>query len=70
MLNVMNSQPANAAKVQIGLCAHCRFMKVIHSDRGSAFYFCEKSLTDASYPKYPRLPVLQCRGHEPIVPSQ
>jgi hypothetical protein len=41
-------------------------MRQIQSDRGSIFYLCERSATDASYPKYPRLPVLQCAGYEPI----
>jgi len=27
---------------------------------------CERSLRDATFPKYPRLPVRQCRGYEPI----
>jgi hypothetical protein len=48
-----------------GLCATCKFMRQIESDRGSVFYLCERSATDASFPKYPRLPVLQCRGYEP-----
>jgi len=47
-----------------GLCADCRFKRLIESDRGSVFYLCERSATDASFPKYPRLPVLQCRGYE------
>jgi hypothetical protein len=25
---------------------------------------CELSLTDHSFPRYPRLPVLECRGYE------
>jgi hypothetical protein len=25
---------------------------------------CELSKTDATFPRYPRLPVLQCRGYE------
>jgi len=25
---------------------------------------CELSLTDRSFPRYPRLPVLECRGYE------
>jgi hypothetical protein len=25
---------------------------------------CERSLTDPSFPRYPRLPVLTCRGYE------
>jgi len=36
----------------------------ITSARGSHFYLCERSRTDASYPRYPRLPVLACAGYE------
>ena len=50
----------------IGLCADCRFMRLIESDRGSTFYLCERSGTDPSFPKYPRLPVLRCGGYEPL----
>jgi hypothetical protein len=38
----------------------------MESDRGSVFYMCQRSLTDPGFPKYPRLPVVQCRGYEPI----
>jgi hypothetical protein len=51
-------------KEQIGLCATCRHMRKIQSDRGSIFYFCQRSATDERFPKYPRLPVLQCPGYE------
>jgi hypothetical protein len=49
---------------RVGLCADCRFMRRIESDRGSTFYLCERSATDANFPKYPRLPILQCAGYE------
>ena len=26
---------------------------------------CERSRTDPSFPRYPRLPVTSCRGYEP-----
>lgn len=45
-------------------------MRRISSDRGSTFYLCEKSLTDPSFPKYPRLPVLQCAGFERRSPER
>jgi hypothetical protein len=48
----------------IGLCATCVNVRRIISDRGSAFYLCELSKTDPSFPKYPRLPVLTCTGYE------
>ena len=49
---------------RIGLCADCRFTRVVESARRSTFYLCERSATDPTFPKYPRLPVLQCRGYE------
>ncbi|PYX75520.1 MAG: hypothetical protein DMG78_04055 [Acidobacteria bacterium] len=48
----------------VGLCADCRFVRRIESDRRSIFYMCQRSATDPSFPKYPRLPVLQCAGYE------
>jgi hypothetical protein len=47
-----------------GLCSHCVHARRISSDRGSVFLLCELSLTDRRFPKYPRLPVLACDGHE------
>jgi len=52
-------------KMQIGLCATCRFMRRIESDRGSVFYLCGRSVSDPRFPKYPKLPVLQCEGYDP-----
>jgi hypothetical protein len=49
---------------RIGLCASCRHVRIIENRRGSRFYRCAMSDTDPSFPKYPRLPVLQCRGYE------
>jgi len=51
----------------VGLCADCQFMRKMESDRGSIFYLCQRSAADPTFPKYPRLPVLQCRGYEPLV---
>src|SRR5579862_6816785 len=49
-------------RVRAGLCATCAYMTRVHSDRGSLFYRCERSVTDPAYPKYPRLPVMECAG--------
>ena len=54
----------------IGLCAHCRHSRRIQSDRGSVFFLCKLSESDPSFPKYPRLPVLSCRGYSPVFDSQ
>lgn len=47
-----------------GLCDSCRHQKVVTNTRGSSFSLCERSKTDESYPKYPRVPVRECVGHE------
>ena len=45
------------------MCVHAQR---IVSDRGSQFWLCRRGLTDPAYAKYPRLPVMQCRGFESI----
>ena len=47
------------------LCDVCVFRRVIISDKGSQFMLCEKSKADPRYPKYPRLPVVECDGFAP-----
>ena len=48
----------------VGLCASCKHMRRIESDRGSVFYLCELSKVDPTFPKYPRLTVLSCAGYD------
>jgi hypothetical protein len=36
--------------------------RILASDRGSRFYRCSLSDTDPRFPRYPRLPVIQCAG--------
>jgi hypothetical protein len=45
-----------------GLCDRCRHQRVIRNTRGSEFSLCELSKTDPDFPRYPRLPVLECTG--------
>jgi hypothetical protein len=54
------SMPPGAA----GLCETCAHQQVIANTRGSRFSLCLRSRSDPAYPRYPRLPVLDCRGHE------
>jgi hypothetical protein len=37
----------------------------VRNTRGSVFSLCRRSREDPAFPRYPRLPVLACRGHEP-----
>jgi hypothetical protein len=48
----------------VGLCATCRQAQLIQSDKGTIFYRCRRSETDPDFPRYPKLPVLACRGYE------
>src|SRR5260370_33864982 len=60
----MGSQAkAGEAGVAAGLCADCLHARRVESERGSVFVMCQLSVTDASFPKYPRLPVLSCAGY-------
>jgi hypothetical protein len=47
-----------------GLCDSCRHQQVVRTTRGSSFSLCRRWKEDDRYPRYPRLPVLRCRGHE------
>jgi hypothetical protein len=49
---------------RIGLCLNCRHARKIDSARGSSFYLCALSDSDPAFPKYPRLPVIQCSGYK------
>lgn len=50
--------PGNA-----GLCRRCRHARLLTSKR-SAFLRCGLSDGDPEFPRYPRLPVVACRGFE------
>ncbi len=49
--------------VYAGMCEKCEHSRVIRSDKGSVFYRCGLSDSDARFPKYPRLPVIACDGY-------
>jgi hypothetical protein len=52
-----------------GLCNLCRHQRLVRNTRGSSFSLCRRSKTDPSFPRYPRLPVVECRGYEPAEPE-
>jgi hypothetical protein len=55
--------------VEPGLCATCKQSRKVTAAR-STFWMCERSKTEASFPRYPRLPVLKCRGYEPLAAKE
>jgi hypothetical protein len=48
-----------------GLCNACVHQQLVGNTRGSVFSLCRRSKTDPSFPRYPRIPVQECRGFEP-----
>jgi hypothetical protein len=52
----------------VGLCARCRHARQVATPR-SLFWLCERSRTDATYARYPRLPMLDCPGFEAGTPA-
>jgi hypothetical protein len=56
--------PTTSDSEYAGLCFTCQHVRAVRTDRGSGFYQCQRSATDTRYPKYPRLPVIQCPGYE------
>lgn len=48
---------------RVGLCATCDHSRVVESARGSRFWMCRLSETDARFRKYPALPVVCCEGY-------
>ena len=55
---------------QSGLCEHCRFARRVTTARGSIFLLCGRSESEPDYPRYPRLPVVSCKGYETGSPLQ
>lgn len=47
-----------------GLCDSCVHQQLVRNTRGSVFSLCKRSREDSAYPRYPRVPVLSCPGHE------
>ena len=48
----------------LGLCNRCQYRRIVQTAR-SQFLLCERSQETPDFPKYPRLPVLSCRGFAP-----
>ena len=49
---------------RVGLCATCIHAQHVPSSKGSDFLLCGLAAVDPEFPKYPPLPVVECRGYE------
>ncbi len=50
--------------MKAGLCDTCTHQRIVRTGRGSVFSLCARSRVEPEYPRYPRIPVLACPGHE------
>ncbi|MCE2455407.1 MAG: hypothetical protein J4G12_06235 [Gemmatimonadetes bacterium] len=50
--------------VASGLCSVCDNSRRVVTKRGGVFRLCKLSKTDPNFPRYPVLPVLECKGFE------
>ncbi len=57
--------PERSPDPAVGLCAICTHVHIVENRRGSRFYRCRLAEVDPSFPRYPALPVMVCRGYEP-----
>jgi len=50
------------AGLPVGQCVRCRFAQQQISAGGNQFWRCSRSDDGPEYPRYPRLPVVDCPG--------
>ena len=62
--NEVQARLAAETTGRFGLCDSCVHQRLVRSGRGSQFTMCLRSKTDPTFPKYPRIPVRACDGHE------
>jgi hypothetical protein len=61
---VISAGDAAPGRPRAGLCETCAYQRLVPNTRGSVFSLCERSkLAPDAFPRYPRLPVRECRGY-------
>jgi hypothetical protein len=64
MFSQREPRPGTEPALKAGLCDSCLHQVEVRNTRGSVFSLCARSRTDDAFRRYPRLPVLECRGYE------
>lgn len=50
-------------EARVGLCGSCGSAKVLATKTGAAIFQCQRSAVDASFPKFPPLPMKSCSAY-------
>lgn len=70
-MSAAGSGPDSAGQESVlamaGLCAECGHVLVRPTHKGTIYLRCGLAATDPRFPRYPRLPVLQCDGFTPPI---
>lgn len=65
-----SSTDSGAERVPAGYCLSCVYARVVPAKADVVYYFCERSVGDRRYARYPRLPVLTCDGYASRVETE
>jgi predicted CoA-binding protein len=57
------ADPTPEAPDAVGLCRDCRHARQVPAERAT-YWLCQRSVSDPTFPKYPRLPIRACRGFQ------
>ena len=55
---------------QPGLCRDCQHARINETRRGTAYLRCGRASWDDRLARYPRLPVSECVGFQPLSPAE
>ncbi len=64
-MSASSGPEAGSRSPRAGLCDTCAHQQLVRNTRGSTFSLCRRSREDPAYPRYPRVPVLECSGYTP-----
>jgi propionyl-CoA synthetase len=72
-MRVVADRPSDTASPGLGaapgLCGACQHAKLNQTRRGTAYLRCTRAEWDPALTRYPRLPVTECQGFEPLETS-
>jgi hypothetical protein len=64
-----NAEFAGQRDPKVGFCSICNRASTLIGAEGNTFWRCGRSDTDATFRRYPSLPIEDCKGFEPGSPK-
>lgn len=66
IMDSSGQKPESKPKINPGLCGTCASMRDVVNENGHHYFLCNLSKMDVRYPKYPKLPMVNCDGYKKI----